>query len=195
MKNEFEKDMEKQIEKTFNEADTLVKKLPNVEKLRKQVEKRLQKISSDLDKYVIKMPVNVKIDKEKCIDLVYVYKNESGHFGYEGFGIFVRFKRGGTLKLWEIKDDELYLKCALAIPELLRKIKNEANKLKRELCKEIDNEIEEEKQVQILTENEQVQVEKHKCFTCNKTFQLNEGYPTDIDDTYLCKDCYSKDVK
>lgn len=40
-----------------------------------------------------------------------------------------------------MRKDELFLRCALTIPELLRKIKNEANRLKRELCKDIDAEL------------------------------------------------------
>jgi len=139
MDKDFEVAMEKQIETSFDEAELLIEKLPNVEKIRSQVWDRMEKIRLELHKYVIKMPVSIKVDKDRDVCLVYqMIKVDSFS---KRFAIRVKYCKGGLARLFEVEDDELFLKCAMATPDLIRKVRNEAHRLKRELCKEIDSEI------------------------------------------------------
>lgn len=145
MKN-FEKSMEQHLGKVFDEADMFCEKLPNVSLLRRMIARRKNTIEDYIRNHAIQMETSVKLDDRFSVAYKRIRDGKwSNTWSFEI--VLLNNKSGISKKFRDIEDDGIYFRAAMAIPDLLRKIKNEAHRLKRELCKEIDQELEVNKEM------------------------------------------------
>lgn len=139
--NDFNEKIMDKINISFNETKKEMKKLPDISEIKRAVSDKINEVSCHLKNFAIKIPVSVKVNDN--INLVYMQRplkrDVSGIVKHgDDFEILV-LKNNSLKKINELKDDQEYLSCALKFPALIKKLRKEADKLKKTICEEIAN--------------------------------------------------------